>query len=208
MALSVFLRDKNPEVVKAWERFFGRQANLDIAEGDPLELNVSAIVTPGNSFGIMGGGFAQELNLHSQGLFEGRVRKLIEDKYAGELPVGIAEVIKSGLDCPQYIVVSPTVRVPPERLSNANVNTYLATRAAFRAIASFIRKERQEGRESSIESVVLVGMGTGQGKTPPVIAAFQMYEAYCQVVLGHKPNFATIESASAHDQELRRSRYM
>ncbi|MBX9670649.1 MAG: hypothetical protein K2X93_23805 [Candidatus Obscuribacterales bacterium] len=208
MALSVFLRDKNPDVVKAWERFFGRQANLDIGEGDPLQLDLSAVVTPGNSFGIMDAGFAQELNVRSNGLFEGRIRKLIEDKYAGELPVGTAEVIKSGLDNPQFIVVSPTVRVPPERLSSANVNTYLATRAAFRAIASFIRKERQEGRESPIESVALVGMGTGLGKIPPVIAAFQMYEAYCQVVLGHKPNFATIESAAAHDQELRKSRYM
>lgn len=208
MGLTVFLRDKNPDIVKAWERFFGRDANIDIAEGDALGLNVEAIVSPGNSFGIMGGGFAQELNLFSKGAFEGRVRKLIEDKYAGELPVGNAEVIRSGLDHPRFIVVSPTVRVPPERLTSANVNTYLATRAAFRALASFIRKERQEGRESPIESVALVGMGTGAGKTPPMIAAFQMYEAYSQVVLGHKPNFATIESATAHDLELKKSRYM
>jgi len=206
--LTFYLRDKNPEVVAAWGQFFGRQANLDIAEGDALELDVSTIVMPLNSFGILGSGFARDLNVHSKGLLEGRVRKLIEDKYAGELPVGVSEVLKSGIEKPDYVVISPTVRVPPERVSNANVNTYLATRAALRAIASFVRKELQEGRESSITSVALVGMGTGQGKTPPVIAAFQMYEAYCQIVMGREPNFATIESANAHDQELRKARYM
>lgn len=208
MALSFYLRDTNPEVVKAWEKYFGRQANFDIALGDAFDLNVSAIVTPLNSFGIMGSGFARELNIKSDGLLEGRIRKVIEDKYAGELPVGVAEVLKSSCENFDFVVVSPTVRVPPERLTNPNVNTYLATRAALRAIASFVRKELQEGRSVPITSVALVGMGTGEAKTPPVIAAFQMYEAYCQVVLGREPNFATIESAAAHDQELRKARYI
>lgn len=208
MALSFYFRDKNPEVVKAWNNFFGRQANLDIAEGDALDLEVSAMVSPLNSFGIMGAGFARDLNVRSNGALEGRVRKVIEDKYAGELPVGIAEVIKSGMNGTDFVVVSPTVRVPPDRMTNANVNTYLATRAALRAIASFVRKELQEGKDASITSVALVGMGTGAGKTPPVIAAFQMYEAYCQIVMGREPNFATIESAIAHDQELRKPRYI
>lgn len=208
MPLSFYLRDKNPEVVKAWNHFFGRQPNLDIAEGDVLELKVSAVVTPSNSFGIMGSGFGKALNVHSGGKLESRVRQLIADTYAGEMPVGIAEVIKSGFDSPDYVVVSPTVRVPPDRMTNANANTYLATRAALRAIAAFIRKERQEERENTIESVALVGMGTGDGKIAPVVAAFQMYEAYCQIVLGREPNFATIESAVAHDQELKKARYI
>jgi len=194
--------------VRAWDKFFGRQSNLDISEGNALELPVSAIIVPSNSFGIMGSGFARDLNEHSNGLLESRIRKIIEDKYAGELPVGFAEVLKTGLASPEYVVVAPTVRVPPDRMTNANVNTYLSTRAALRAVASFIRKELQEGRESPIKSVALVGMGTGEGKTPPVIAAFQMYEAYCQIVLGREPNFATIESAAAHDQELRKARYI
>lgn len=208
MTLSFHLRDKNPEVVKAWDKFFGRQSNLDITEGDALELPVSAVVTPLNSFGIMGSGFAKELNNRTNGMLENRIRKIIEDKHAGELPVGYAEVLKTGLSSPEYVVIAPTVRVPPDRMSNANVNTYLSTRAALRAVASFIRKELQDGRESPIKSVAIVGMGTGEGKTPPVIAAFQMYEAYCQIVLGREPNFATIESAAAHDQELRKARYI
>lgn len=206
MPLSFYLRDKNPEVVKAWEKFFGRQPNLDIAEGDVLELNVSAVVAPLNSFGIMGSGFARVLNEYCEGQLESRVRNLIQDNHAGELPVGMAEILRSGVDRPGMVVVSPTVRVPPDR-AGASINAYLATRAALRALAAHLRKEKQEGKEGSLESVAMVGMGTGDGKMAPQVAAFQMYEAYCQIVLGREPNFATIEAATAHDMELKKTRF-
>jgi hypothetical protein len=35
-----------------------------------------------------------------------------------------------------------------------------------------------------------------------------MYEAYCQIVLGQEPNFATVEAATAHDAELRKGRFI
>ncbi len=207
MPLKVHLRDRNPEVVKAWKAFFGRGAKVDIDEGNVLELPVSAIVSPLNSFGIMDTGLAQGINKATDGAFESRVRKLIVDKHAGELPVGLAEVLTSGIDSPRYVVVAPTLRVPA-RSTSANVNTYLATRAALRCVAAFMRKEREDKGEMTIESIAMVGMGTGSGACPPAVAAFQMYEAYCQIVLGQEPNFATIEAAMAHDQELRKNRYI
>lgn len=209
MGLTIHLRDTNPEVVKAWTHFFARNAKVEISEGDVFELEVSALVSPANSFGIMDEGLGSAFNKRTNGALESRVRKLIQDKYAGELPVGLAEVMTSGLETPKFVIVAPTLRVPI-RMTNANVNTYLATRAALRAIAAFIRKEREEnnGNAASIESVAFVGMGTGSAKCAPAVAAFQMYEAYCQVVLGQEPNFATIEAATAHDQELRKSRYI
>jgi len=52
MALTFHLRDTNPEVVKAWNQFFSRGGRVEISEGDVMELNATAIVTPANSFGI------------------------------------------------------------------------------------------------------------------------------------------------------------
>jgi len=135
------------------------------------------------------------------------VRKLIQEKWAGELPVGTAEVMTSGLDNPAMLVIAPTVRVPI-RMTSTTVSSYLATRAALRAVAAHMRHEREELGETKIESVALVGMGTGTAKVSPAVAAFQMYEAYCQIVLGQEPNFATIEAATAHDQELKKNRYV
>lgn len=206
MALTFHLRDTNPEVIKAFQQFFSRGGRVEISEGDVMELETTAIVTPANSFGIMEGGLGDCLNKVSQGKLENRVRKMIQDKYAGEMPVGFAEIIKSGMDKPQLVVVAPTVRVPI-RQTSTNVNTYLATRAALRAIAAYMREANENGG-TKIESVAFVGMGTGGAKCPTAVAAFQMYEAYCQVVLGQEPNFATIETATAHDVELRKNRFI
>jgi O-acetyl-ADP-ribose deacetylase (regulator of RNase III) len=205
MALTFHLVDQNPEVVKAWNQFFSRGGRAEISEGDIMALDTTAIVTPANSFGIMEGGLGDCLNKASQGKLETRIRKMIQDKHAGEMPVGQAEIIKSGMDKPQFVVVAPTVRVPI-RQTNTTVNTYLATRAALRAIAAYMREANENGG-AKIESVAFVGMGCGGAKCPPVVAAFQMYEAYCQVVLGQEPNFATIETATAHDTELRKNRF-
>jgi O-acetyl-ADP-ribose deacetylase (regulator of RNase III) len=207
MALLVYLRDTNPELIKAWQSFFGRNAKVDISEGSVLDLEVSALVTPANSFGIMDDGLGAQLNKLTDGTLESRVRKLIQDKHAGELPVGCAELITTNLDKPKLAVIAPTMRVPI-RMTNTNVNSYMATRAAFRALAAYMRKEREDLGQSTIESVAFVGMGTGAGKTSPAVAAFQMYEAYCQIVLGQEPNFATLEGATAHDTELRKNRYL
>ncbi len=205
MALTFYLRDLNPEVVKAFNQFFSRGGRVEISEGDVMELDATAIITPANSFGIMEGGLGDCLNKISQGKLENRIRKMIQDKHAGEMPVGQAEIIKSGMDKPQFVVVAPTVRVPI-RQTNTNTNTYLATRAALRTLAAYMREANENGG-AKIESVALVGMGTGGAKCPPAVAAFQMYEAYCQVVLGQEPNFATIETATAHDVELRKNRF-
>lgn len=207
MALNIHLRDTNPEVVKALTAFFERNARVEISEGDVLELSVSMLIVPCNSFGILGDGLAAQLNNKTNKQLETRVRKMIQEKWAGELPVGCAEVMTSGIDNPSMIVVAPTMRVPI-RMTSPTVNSYLATRAALRAVASYMRQEREERGESKIESVALVGMGTGTGKTAPAVAAFQMYEAYCQIVLGQEPNFATVEAATAHDQELKKNRYI
>jgi O-acetyl-ADP-ribose deacetylase (regulator of RNase III) len=207
VALTIHLCDQNEEVVKALNNFFGRNARVEISQADVLDLSVSVLVVPTNSFGILDSGLAAALNKKTNGALEPRVRKLILDKYAGELPVGWADIIISGIDNPKQIIVAPTLRVPI-RMNSANVNSYLATRGALRMLAAHMRQEREEKGETSIESVALVGMGTGTGKTAPATAAFQMYEAYCQIVLGQEPNFATMEAATAHDAELRKSRFI
>lgn len=205
--MEFILCDKNPDVAKAWHFFFDRGGRVDIREGDILSADLSAVVVPINSFGIMDDGLAEEINKKTDALLESRVRKLILDKYAGEIPVGMAEVMSSGLDSPKLVVLAPTVRVP-QRNSGASISTYLATRAALRAVAGYVRNRGNESSKESLETVGFVGLGTGQGGVGPATAAFQMYEAFCQIVLGQVPNFATLEAATAHDLELKKNRFI
>ncbi len=207
MSLTIYLRDQNEDVIKAFTAFFGRNARVEISVGDVFELNPSVLILPTNSFGICDSGLAAQINKKTDGQLESRIRKLIQDKYAGELPVGVADVITSNMDSPKLIIIAPTMRIPI-RITSPTVSSYLATRAALRTLAAHMRQEREEYGESKVESVAIVGMGTGTGKTAPATAAFQMYEAYCQIVLGQEPNFATVEAATAHDAELRKSRFI
>ncbi len=207
--LNLFLCDRNPDVVNAWRHFFsrlGEESKVEIIEGDILEQKSPLIVMPCNSFGILDTGVSLSLNKKSDGELESMVRKLIQDKYAGELPIGSAELIVTGRDYPSLVVLAPTVRVPSNIMA-VNVNPYLATRAALLALARYIGN-LSKNEQSKILSFAITGMGTGGGRAAPATAAFQMYEAYCQVALGQLPNFATIEAATAHDQELKKNRFI
>lgn len=204
--MDVYLADTNPDVVKAWRSFFDRAGRVKVEDKSILDLEVSAVVLPINSFGIMEEGLSEELNKKTDGLLESRARKIITEKYSGELPVGNAEVMSSGIDTPRIVVLTPTTRVPL-RMTNPGLNAYLATRAALRAVAAYIRDaDRHRGAEG-LDSVAFGDLGQGTG-LPPATAAFQMYEAYCQIVLGQLPNFATVEAASAHDAELKKQRFV
>ncbi|MBY0550690.1 MAG: hypothetical protein K2W95_25650 [Candidatus Obscuribacterales bacterium] len=206
--ITLSLCDRNPDVVKAWEAFFsriGENARIEVSEGNILEKGVPAIIVPINSFGIMDSGLALALNKFMEGQLEEMVRTMIQKRYAGEMPVGSAEVLRINRDNPKLVIVSPTVRVPSNIMA-VNVNPYVATRAALMTLARFLGREKQ--MQESVTTVGLAGMGTGGGKSAPATAAFQMYEAYCQIALGQEPNFATIEAASAHDQELKKNRFI
>jgi O-acetyl-ADP-ribose deacetylase (regulator of RNase III) len=204
--MDVYLSDKNPDVIKAWRSFFDRAGRVKVHEGDVFDLEVSAVVLPINSFGIMEDGLAEDLNKRTDGLLESRSRKLIAEKHSGELPVGNAEVLTSGIEKPRLVVLAPTTRVP-QRTTAAGLNAYLATRAALRAVAAYIRDADLHRGAEHLDSIAFGDLGQGTG-LPPATSAFQMYEAYCQIVLGQLPNFATVEAATAHDVELKKQRFV
>lgn len=203
--MEIVLCDTNKDVVDAWHHFFDRSGKVTIKDGDIFDGEFSAIVLPINSFAIMNGGIAEQLNKKADGILETRARKLILDRYAGEMPVGIAEIIPSGLEKPPLVVLAPTTRVPVKFQEAPSINGYLAMRACLRAVAAFVRSG---DRGVHLESVAIPGLDTGKGGSNPATAAFQMYEAYCQVVLGQVPNFATVEAATAHDLELKKGRFI
>jgi O-acetyl-ADP-ribose deacetylase (regulator of RNase III) len=209
--MNLVLRDRNPDVVKAWQAYFsrlGEGAKVEISEGDLLEAAPGVIVVPVNSFGILDSGLALALNKKMEGELETLVRKTIMEKYAGEMPIGSATALKTGHDSPGLVIITPTMRVPASIMA-VNVNPYLSTRAALLALSAYLgRLEEEEAAELLCASVSMSGLGTGAGRSSPATAAFQMYEAYCQVALGQLPNFATIEAAMAHDQELKKNRFV
>lgn len=84
------------------------------------------VVSPGNGFGIMDGGFDGVLRALYGDLLEARIKRQIVDRYGPELPVGAAVAALS--EHGQLVIYAPTMQIPMRIVGTDNV--YRAARAA------------------------------------------------------------------------------
>ena len=170
------LRDVNPDVVNAWQKYFRGIANVTISLGDIFATSADAIVSPANSFGYMDGGI-DLVYLHRFGWdLQTRLQTHLREEHDGELPVGQATIIETFDATMPYLVSAPTMRVP---MMVANtVNAYLSFRAAIRAV-----KLRNREAPGTIRRVLCPGLCTAIGEMPAELCARQMAAAYEACVL-------------------------
>ena len=168
----------NLDLFYAWKKYFGSIDQIEVIDGDILKQSGDAIVSPANSFGYMDGGLDLKYSIHFGWDLESKVRRVLEQDYFGEIPVGNAIVVKTGLDTVKYLISAPTMRVPSD--ISETVNAYLA----FKAIIQACLKHNQSSSQP-IETVLCPGLGTGEGKLPADKCAKQMYMAY-QTALGNQ----------------------
>jgi O-acetyl-ADP-ribose deacetylase (regulator of RNase III) len=130
-----------------------------LKKGGITEEECDAIVNPANSSGYMGGGVALAIKLKGG--------KEIEKEAIQKAPIKVGNAIatKAGkLKC-KYVIHSPTMQKPGEKIPLKNVK--LATRAALRL-----------ARKLKIKSIAFPGMGTGVGGVKPEDAARIMLEEF------------------------------
>ena len=165
------LCDRNPEVVFGWTQILGDYQGLSFGAGDLLRMQVDAVVSPANSFGFMDGG----IDLAYRNFFglsiQRRVQTLIEQRFAGEKPVGQAMIVPTGHAKISRLVVAPTMKTPQNIQGTENV--YHAMKAAL---------ERAGAADPSIERLGIPGMGTGIGGMDPFESARQLLHALVQVL--------------------------
>jgi O-acetyl-ADP-ribose deacetylase (regulator of RNase III) len=177
-ALRVSLGDTNPEVAQALAAAFDDVHQVEVVEGNLLDLACDAIVSPANSFGDMSGGIDKVIDDFHGGAAQKAVTSAIAEHFFGELPVGAAVVVKlDGRQFP-YIVAAPTMRIPGSVAGT--INAYLAMRAVLVAVM----KHNASG-SSPIRSLAIPGLGTGVGGISHKEAGEQMRAAYENVIGGH-----------------------
>jgi O-acetyl-ADP-ribose deacetylase (regulator of RNase III) len=166
----VLLVDQSAPLVRAWQEVFRDVEIVAASASDYFEVAADAMVSPANSFGIMDGGL--DLAIREQlGLeVERRVRRMIEERHHGEMPIGCAELVATDHARWPLLVVAPTMRVPED--VSRTVHAYWA----FRAILLAVRRHGQP-----IRSLLCPGLGTGVGRMPPRRCAVQMRQAWLQV---------------------------
>lgn len=89
-------------------------------------MTEGAVVSPGNGFGIMDGGFDGVLRALCGDLLEARIKRQIVERYGPELPVGAAVAARS--EHGQLVIYAPTMQIPMRIVGTDNV--YRAARAA------------------------------------------------------------------------------
>lgn len=179
--LRVSLCDRNPEVARALADRFDDLGAVEVREGDLLDLDGDALVSPANSFGYMDGGIDRAIDGFYQGAAQCAVLDRIADRFYGELPVGTATTIAMRPRPSRFpfLIVAPTMRVPGD--ARGTIHAYLAMRAALAAVLDQNAAPPSAGR---IAVVAVPGLCTGVGGMPPDESAAQMRAAYDMIVVG------------------------
>lgn len=172
--LRLSLIDINSEMTGAWlESFFGVEA-VEIAQGNLLDTDADAVVSPANSFGDMSGGVDKHIDDFYKGAAQEAIMARIRSDFLGELPVGMAIVVPMSNTRLPFVIAAPTMRVPQD-VANS-LNAYLAMRAVLVAV-----HRHNMHAQTPIRTVAIPGMCTGVGQMPCPIAARQMRAAYDNV---------------------------
>lgn len=176
--LKITICDLNPEIADVLGRVFAKEDHIEILQGDILNLSADALLSPANSFGDMGGGLDKSIDDFFQGEAQQKVQELIQDKYFGEMPVGVAEVLTMNYRQFPYLIVAPTMRIPGN--ISKSIHAYLAMRAALIAIL-----QHNQAQTDKIRHIALPCLCTGVGGMPYQESAEQMHTAMHQILSGN-----------------------
>lgn len=172
MDVKVILVDINPKMAAAWRDSFEDNPEVEIVTGSMLERRVDAWVTPTNSSASMDGGLDGIIKSQLGDGVEKKVKRQLKELYGGELPVGHATCVRTGVAVPKFLISTPTMVGSSEDISDS-LNVALAAAAAFQAV-----RMRNAEEPGSITSVALPGLGANTGKTPVEICADLMWTGY------------------------------
>jgi len=174
----------NEELANAFEKRLERLEALDIRASVACQdfatftpNGPSLLVTPGNSFGHMTGGFdgAVVKRFTHQGDVDAAMRKLIVEGWGGELPVGSALMLPVNDPIYHGVIYAPTMRIPHE-LPEGTDAAYTATWAALNCFSHTSLMDmftRRKAMDPAM-AITLTGMGTSTGLIPAEVAAEHM----------------------------------
>jgi len=164
--------DKIDAVCSLFDEF--EPVNTMIADIN-LATGYDCLITPGNSFGIMDGGFDLVVTQLFGTDIEHRVRGIIDADCHGELNVGDAILVNPAKGHPQ-LCYAPTMRVPMQITRTDNV--YRAMRAALLVIEHHTTIDALSGSANPIKHIITPLLGAGAGNMPPRDAGRQMLLAW------------------------------
>mgnify|MGYP001549954035 FL=1 len=164
--MKLYLVDIEPNLIKSWEKYFSDYPEVTIINDNILTVAFNTIVSPANGYGMMDGGIDDDYTDFFGFTPQNEVRRQIEYRPEGHLPVGAAVLVKTGHSRIPWMISAPTMLVPePVPPRNAG--------AAMRAILKIVKRNKQ-----TLTDIFCPGLGTGIGRIDPDDAAREMLVAY------------------------------
>ncbi|HVL84116.1 MAG TPA: macro domain-containing protein [Pseudonocardia sp.] len=166
--LTLVLVAVDEEMAQAWSALAATRPGLEVHEGSITEVDVDAVVSPANSWGLMGGGIDAVYARWFPGISD-RVRAAS----GGNLPVGEAVIVPTGADRPAWLISAPTMRAPGELLDPDGTAARAAATAVLRVWRDGTLPDGRAVRDV-VHRVALPGLGTGVGGLEPAVCARQV----------------------------------
>lgn len=172
MNIKIFIIDHDGKKIEHIERYFEKCSNVECVCAslhDFLNSNdVECVVSPGNAFGLMDGGYDEAITEFFGEQLPKRVQQYIIDHYCGEQPVGTSFLLDSGI--PGYSIIhTPSVR-SPQPIKDPLV-IYQCMRTALMCAI-----------ENNVKSILLPLFGGGCGGISPQVIGDMMSRAYKQLI--------------------------
>lgn len=169
--MKIYLLDNNPLVTAAWAQYFGSESDFVVATDDFAHFmdnnKVECVVSPGNSKGIMRGGYDYAISDYFGWELTDKVQTYINKHYKGCQKPGTAFII----DIPNSkikLIHCPTM-IRPSMIRNPKI------------VKDCMIATLQVARKSKIKSIVIPAFGGFTGKVNPNDLAKLMYEGYQQI---------------------------
>ena len=182
--LRIILAAVESPLADARERFCGDVPFVTVHRDSILDVATDAVVSPANSYGFMDGGIDALYINHFGHEIQSRVRRQIYDHHAGELLVGVADIVETGHRTIPFLNAAPTMRVP--MVLRDSPNAYLAARVVFLLIqrGTFANGACAGQRIANhIRTVALPGLGTDVGRIGFNTCARQVRAAIDDILL-------------------------
>ena len=168
--MKIYLLDINKNMTDAWQKYFKDIEDVEIVH-DYFDnfmdehSEVTGIVSPANSFGLMDGGYDKAIIDYLGERAQTNVLSVLDAVYKGYQPIGTCLSVPYD----KYIILhTPTMRTPEIIVDH---------RVIFDCMRSCLLK----AKETKCESIVIPAFGGLTGKVPYDTIARMMFLAYKQI---------------------------
>lgn len=168
--MKIYILDESKEKLDIIKEYFEDDSIIFVQDefAHFMQTNsVDCVVSPGNSFGIMDGGYDMAITAWFGEQLQNRVQQYILDDFYGEQPVGTSFIIKAN-DNGQSLIHTPSMRIP-QKIKDETV------------IYQCMRSTLICAKQNNVKSIVIPLFGGGCGKVAPNVIAKMMNLAYIQI---------------------------